>query len=50
MPHRPIFKVIVNTLLRGLQCRSLKPLLIVSVFESDKLVGYKMGRVELKQC
>ncbi len=57
--HRPWFKVIINTVLRFIQCKCLNPILLISVFEykrnsitneifDEKLIRYKFGRMILK--
>lgn len=46
-PHRPWFKVLINTALRFVQTRRRPARLFVlaSLFEGDRLVGYTFARV-----
>lgn len=46
-PHRPWFKVLINTVLRFFQTRRRPARLFVlaSLFDGDRLVGYRFARV-----
>lgn len=50
--HRPIFKVICNTVLRAVQFYTRSPYVIVSVFEigesERKFIKYKIAKIEHK--
>ncbi len=45
--HRPLFKVLLNPMLRKIQFWTDKPLVFVSKFEDNKFLYYSMERVSL---
>lgn len=48
MTHRPWFKVAINAALRLLQTRRrpARLLVLASIFEGERCVGYRFARVE----